>query len=105
MTTPHPAGWHDDPREPNAQRYWGGQYWTRHRRRKPVVQPPTEATPQQYAPPTELPPPAPSAPNVSHTTSGTDVVPKLRANKLAVHLIGGGFGGLGGALLAEVVVD
>jgi hypothetical protein len=28
MTTPGPAGWYDDPDDPNAKRYWDGQGWT-----------------------------------------------------------------------------
>jgi uncharacterized membrane protein YeaQ/YmgE (transglycosylase-associated protein family) len=36
--------------------------------------------------------------------SHKDVVTKLRTNKLAVYLLGGGFGGLTGALLAELVI-
>jgi hypothetical protein len=28
MTTPGPAGWYDDPDNPEAQRYWDGQGWT-----------------------------------------------------------------------------
>jgi uncharacterized membrane protein YeaQ/YmgE (transglycosylase-associated protein family) len=102
MTTP-PPGWYDDPQGANAQRYWDGQDWTPQRRRKPVAQPPRVATPPQYSPPAELPPTPPGALNVSPTMSGTGVVTKLRTNKLAVYLIGGGLGGLGGALLAELV--
>jgi uncharacterized membrane protein YeaQ/YmgE (transglycosylase-associated protein family) len=107
MTTPHQPGWYDDPQDANAQRYWDGQVWTPHRQRKPTsrpVQPPMVAKPaQQYSPPPRQPAPPPRPPNVPPTMSDTDVITKLRTNKLAVYLIGGGFGGLAGALLAELV--
>lgn len=32
MTTPHQPGWYEDPRDPDAQRYWDGRGWTPHRR-------------------------------------------------------------------------
>jgi hypothetical protein len=67
MTTPQQPGWYDDPNAPEAQRYWDGQDWTPHRRRRPMaapVSPPTQ--PQQPAPasppplpPANLPPPPP----------------------------------------------
>jgi len=108
MTTLHQPGWYDDPDDSSAVRYWDGRVWTPYRQRKPTsrpVQPPIATTPpQQYSPPPELPPPLPSPPNVPPTMSHTDVVTKLRTNKLAVYLIGGGLGGLTGALLAELVV-
>jgi uncharacterized membrane protein YeaQ/YmgE (transglycosylase-associated protein family) len=107
MTTLHQPGWYDDPDDASALRYWDGQVWTAHRQRKPTsrpVQPPVVATPpQEYSRPPELPPPAPRLPNVPPTSSDTGVVTKLRTNKLAVYLLGGGFGGLAGALLAELV--
>lgn len=56
MTTP--AGWYDDPNDPNAQRYWDGQDWTPHRQRKPVSRP----APQQPPPPPPPPPPASAPP-------------------------------------------
>ncbi len=63
MTTP--AGWYDDPNEPNAQRYWDGQDWTPHRQRKPASQPapqPVMSPPPAPQPVAPLPPPPPTAP-------------------------------------------
>jgi len=52
MTTSTPAGWYDDPQNPNAQRYWDGQNWTPHYQRKP---------PSAQTPKPTLPPPLPTA--------------------------------------------
>ncbi len=49
MTTP-PAGWYDDPRDLDAQRYWDGHKWTPHRRYRPGLEP---------QPPSQQPPGAP----------------------------------------------
>lgn len=60
MTTP--AGWYDDPSDPNAQRYWDGQDWTPHRQRKPVSHPAPPSSPPAAPPPPAAPlqPPPPS---------------------------------------------
>lgn len=50
MTTP--AGWYDDPEDPNSQRYWDGQSWTPHRAQKRGF--------QQGVPPPTAPPPSPA---------------------------------------------
>jgi hypothetical protein len=63
MTTP-PAGWRDDPEDPNAQRYWDGQQWTPQRQRKPIAaspQPPVTPTPPPHLSPPTQQPQAPSA--------------------------------------------
>lgn len=52
MMTPREPDWYDDPDDPNAQRWWDGQDWTPHRRRKPR---PASAPPNAFAP---LPPSA-----------------------------------------------
>ena len=52
MTTPGPAGWYEDPHNPNALRYWDGQGWTQRLKQKTVRQP----LPHPVAPP---PPPFP----------------------------------------------
>jgi hypothetical protein len=59
--------------------------------------------PEQYPPPSGVPLPPPNLRSAPPLVSGADVFAKLRTNQLAVYLIGGGFGGLGGALLAELV--
>lgn len=92
-----------------------------------VLQPPPSNLPPPPPRPPNLPPPQPSPPNLSPLQPGQNyrdehawadipatpsaggpptgnVVTKLRTNKLAVYLIGGGFGGLTGALLAEPVI-
>jgi hypothetical protein len=55
MTTPQQPGWYEDPNDANAERYWDGQDWTPHRRRKPVAQrvqaPVKPASPPPSAPP------------------------------------------------------
>jgi hypothetical protein len=64
MTTPTPADWYDDPNDPNAQRYWDGQAWTAHRRRKPAPAPTPPAIPTpaaQRPPPPLMPSPPPGA--------------------------------------------
>jgi len=63
MTTlDQPAGWYDDPQDPNAQRYWDGQGWTPHRQRKPMwgsTSAPAISTPPRPAP---MPPPVVAPP-------------------------------------------
>jgi hypothetical protein len=59
MTTPLPPGWYDDPRDPNAQRWWDGQKWAPYRQRRPE---PGSAPPGVSAPvPAPAPPPAQQA--------------------------------------------
>jgi hypothetical protein len=55
MTSSIEPGWHDDPEDASAQRYWDGQAWTPHRRRKPL-------SGQSPAPPAAAAPPVPAAP-------------------------------------------
>lgn len=48
-----PAGWHNDPADPNTERYWDGQQWTEHSR-------PRQANPAAFmAPPPEVSPSKP----------------------------------------------
>lgn len=69
MTTSTQPGWYDDPEDPNAQRYWDGNYWTPHRQRKPASAPPPTPPPPPnlppppaaYQPPPSSPPPPPNA--------------------------------------------
>ena len=120
MTTPQQSGWYDDPDDPRAQRFWDGQAWTPHRQRKPVAQPaqrPMAAPPEQYSPRSNLPTPPPqqysASPGMPVPPAQPTAVPAsslkrnfgavLRTNQLAVYLIAGGFGGLAGALVAELV--
>jgi uncharacterized membrane protein YeaQ/YmgE (transglycosylase-associated protein family) len=119
MTTPQQSGWYDDPDDPRAQRFWDGQAWTPHRQRKPVAQPVQRrmaAPPEQYSPRPNLPPPSkqysasPGTPvpgaqpaGVQASSLNRNFGTVLRTNQLAVYLIAGGFGGLAGALVAELV--
>jgi hypothetical protein len=78
MTTSGEPGWHEDPHDSNAERYWDGQGWTPHRQRKPISRPtPPRVTPTQ-SPPSGPPPPrwgqqpnqqwGPPAPQWGHQT-------------------------------------
>ncbi len=53
MTTPRQPGWHDDPDDSNAVRYWDGRGWTPHRQPKPF----SRQTPLPAVPPTPAQPP------------------------------------------------
>ena len=71
MTSSTQPGWYDDPEDASAQRYWDGQTWTPHRRRKPrSVQspapsaPPPPPVPAPAAPSGFPPPPGQQAPSV-----------------------------------------
>ena len=55
MTSSIQPGWHDDPEDASAQRYWDGQAWTPHRRRTPL-------SGQSPAPSAAAAPPVPAAP-------------------------------------------
>jgi Protein of unknown function (DUF732)/Protein of unknown function (DUF2510) len=57
MTTPQQPDWYDDPHDPNAERYWDGNEWTPHRRRRPISRPaqPPPPPPQLPTQPAELP--------------------------------------------------
>jgi Domain of unknown function (DUF4333)/Protein of unknown function (DUF2510) len=58
MTSSTQPGWYDDSEDTSAQRYWDGQTWTPHRRRKPRSAQSSSAS--ASAPP---PAPAPAAPS------------------------------------------
>jgi hypothetical protein len=65
VTTPREPDWYDDPDDPNAQRWWDGQGWTPHRRRKPrpASAPPNASVPAPPAPQQpQWPVPAPVTP-------------------------------------------
>jgi Domain of unknown function (DUF4333)/Protein of unknown function (DUF2510) len=71
MTSSTQPGWYEDPEDASAQRYWDGQTWTPHRRRKPrSVQspapsaPPPPPVPAPAAPSGFPPPPGQQAPSV-----------------------------------------
>jgi hypothetical protein len=56
MTSATPPDWYEDPEDASAQRYWDGQTWTPHRRRKPR----SEQSSAPSAPPPVLAAAAPS---------------------------------------------
>ena len=63
MTSSIQPGWHDDPEDASAQRYWDGQAWTPLRRRKPLSgQPPAPSAAAAPVPTGFPPPPAPPTP-------------------------------------------
>jgi Mycobacterium 19 kDa lipoprotein antigen/Protein of unknown function (DUF2510) len=83
---PQGPGWYDDPKDANAQRYWDGQDWRPHRRRKPVAQQaqvPVKATPPPPPPPplADVPPPPP--PSNLPPPPPTEAQPPVTAKGLA----------------------
>lgn len=73
MTSSIQPDWYDDPEDAGAQRYWDGQTWTPHRRRKPPSQqspappPPQPTSVPAPAAPSEFPPPSQPAPPIPPT--------------------------------------